>query len=66
VSSTFRVVRTKELAAKLPFEGADLARERRLGDVQALRRTAEVQLLGDRQEVAQMSKLELHGLRPKG
>ena len=47
--------------AELGLEAADLLRERRLRDVQALGGAAEVPLLGDGDEVAQVS--ELHGRR---
>ena len=39
------------------LERLDLLRERRRGDVQSFRRAAEVQLLGDRDEVAQQPQL---------
>jgi hypothetical protein len=42
------------------FKGLDLLRERRRGDVETLGRTAEVQLLGDSDEVAQLAKLHRH------
>ncbi|KWV85463.1 hypothetical protein PFLmoz3_04903 [Pseudomonas fluorescens] len=41
----------EQAKAKLGFQSRDLPRQRRLGKVQALGRTAEVQLFGDRQEV---------------
>ena len=44
----------------LDLEPADLPRERRLGDVQALGGAAEVQLLGDRDEVAQLPQGRFH------
>jgi hypothetical protein len=50
----------EELAAELCLERPDLGREGRLGDVQPLGGAAEVQLLGDGQEVPEMPKLELH------
>ena len=45
--------------SELGLEAADLLRERRLGDVQAFGGAAEVPLLGDGDEVAQVP--ELHG-----
>ena len=53
------LVAQQQLRADLLLELADLLAQRRLGHVQALRRAAEVQLLGDGDEVAQVS--ELHG-----
>jgi hypothetical protein len=49
----------EELDAELPLELADLLAERRLRDLEALRRAAEVQLLGDGDEVAQPPEVEL-------
>ena len=45
------------MRADLLLELADLLAERRLGHVQPLRRAAEVQLLGDGDEVAKVSEL---------
>jgi hypothetical protein len=45
--------------AELGLKAADLLRQRRLGDVKALGGAAEVPLLGDRDEVAEVS--QLHG-----
>ena len=53
------LVAQQQRRADLLLELADLLAQRRLGHVQALRRAAEVQLLGDGDEVAQVS--ELHG-----
>jgi hypothetical protein len=44
--------------AELGLEPADLLRERRLGDVQALGGAAEVALLGDGDEVTEVSELQ--------
>jgi hypothetical protein len=54
----------EERRADVALEVADLPAQRRLGDVQARRRAAEVQLLGDGDEVAQVA--ELHGGLPRG
>lgn len=43
--------------AEAPFELADRPRQRRLGDAQAARGAAEVQFLGDRDEVAKLPRL---------
>ena len=51
----------EELATDLALQGSDLRRQRGLGDVQPLGRSAEVQLLGDGQEVAQVPELDVHG-----
>ena len=53
-------MRTEQPAADDVLQSPDLLRERRLGHVQPLRRAAEVQLLGDRHEVAQVPQLEIH------
>jgi hypothetical protein len=53
VSATDRDVR-QQRAADDRLQALDLLRQGRLGDVQPARRAAEVQLLGDRDEVAQM------------
>ena len=45
----------EELHAQLTLQALDLEAERRLGDAQPLGRPAEVQLLGDGHEVAQLS-----------
>jgi hypothetical protein len=50
----------EELAAELRLQGPDLRREGRLRDVQPLGRAAEVQLLRDCEEGAQVPKLEVH------
>jgi hypothetical protein len=52
----------EELAAELRLEAPDLRGERGLGDVEPLGAAAEVQLLGDGQEVPEMPELELHEL----
>src|SRR5690349_4117451 len=49
----------QEHHAELGLELADLLAHRRLGDVQPLCRAAEMQLLGDGDEVAEMS--QFHG-----
>jgi hypothetical protein len=54
----------EELAAELALECPDLRRKCRLRDVQPLGCAAEVQLLGDGEEVAQMPKLDVHRSRP--
>ena len=46
-------------AAELLLEPADLLAQRRLGDVQAGRGAAEVQLLGDGDEVTQLAKFHV-------
>ena len=48
----------QQLAAELVLELADLLAQRRLGDVQPGGRAAEVQLLGDGHEVAQLAQLD--------
>src|SRR3954451_9931147 len=48
--------------AELLLELADLLADRGLGDVEAIRRTAEVQLLRDRDEVPQVT--EFHARSP--
>ena len=53
------LVAQQQRRADLLLELADLLAQRRLGHVQALGRAAEVQLLGDDDEVAQVA--ELHG-----
>jgi hypothetical protein len=45
--------------AELVLELADLVAQRRLRDVQARGRAAEVELLGDGEEVAQQARLEV-------
>ena len=50
--------------AKLPLEVADLLAQWRLRDVEARRRTAEVQLLGDGHEVPEVTKLHRIELYP--
>jgi hypothetical protein len=47
----------EECRADLALEVADLAAQRRLRDVQPLRRAPEVQLLGDRDEIPEMTQL---------
>jgi hypothetical protein len=49
----------QERHAELGLEPPDLLRERRLGDVQALGGAAEVALLGDRDERAEMPELHV-------
>jgi hypothetical protein len=49
----------EELDAELPFELADLLAERRLCDLEALRRPPEVKLVGDGDEVPQAPQVEL-------
>ena len=51
------LVAQQQRRADLLLELADLLAQRRLGHVQALRRAAEVQLLGDGDEVAQVAEL---------
>ncbi len=58
------LVAQQQRRADLLLELADLLAQRRLGHVQALRGTAEVQLLGDGDEVAQVA--ELHDDRHDG
>ena len=54
----------QQLGAHQLLEGADLTAERGLRDVQPVGRAAEVELLGDRDERAQMSQLDcVRGLR---
>jgi hypothetical protein len=55
----------QQLAADGALERADRAAERRLGDVEALGGAAEVQLLGDRHERAQVAHLDTLGGRVK-
>ncbi len=47
----------EELAAQLVLQQPDLVAQRRLGHVEPLGRAAEVQLLGDRHEVAELTQL---------
>jgi hypothetical protein len=47
----------EKLRAELALEQVDRVAQRRLRHVQALGRTSEVQILGDRHEVAQVTKL---------
>ena len=56
----------QQLAADEPLERADLAAERRLGEVQPRRRAAEVELLGDRDERAQVPELDAVGRLREG
>ena len=51
----------EERDAELRFQAPDLLRQRGLRHVQPVRRPAEVELLGDGKEVAQVS--QLHGER---
>ena len=51
----------EETHAQLLLELADLLADRRLGDVQALRRAAEVQFLSDGDEVPEMPKFHCAG-----
>jgi hypothetical protein len=48
----------KELHAEASLQSLDLLAERRLRDAEACGRASEVQLLGDRDEVAQMSEVK--------
>jgi len=48
-----------EVNSEFALKRADLLAERWLGDVQACRRAMKVQLLGDREEVAEVA--QLHG-----
>ncbi len=50
-------VALEQLHPELGLEPADLLAQRRLGDVQALRGPTEVELVGNRGEVAQMAQL---------
>jgi hypothetical protein len=50
----------EQVAAELLLERAGLRRERRLGDMQPLSRSAEVQLLRYGKEVAQVPQLDVH------
>ncbi len=54
----------EQLDPQLVFEGADLLAKRRLGDVQALGGAPEMELLGDRHEISNMSQFD-HA-RPPG
>src|SRR5581483_9077777 len=54
------IVPLEEPCAHLVLEQADLARERRLGHVEALRGAPEVKLLADGHEAAQLAYLEHH------
>jgi hypothetical protein len=55
LSSRARPAAVQQPHAQLALQGLDLEAERRLGDAQALGRPAEVQLLGDGDEVPQVS-----------
>ena len=50
-------VAQQQLGADLGLERLDLLTQRRLRDVQALRRAAEVQLFGDGDEVSEVAQL---------
>ena len=50
----------QQLDAELLLEPGDRRAQRLLGDVQAARGACEVQLLGDRDEVAQLPELDIH------
>jgi hypothetical protein len=56
----------QQLAAQQALERADLAAERRLGEVQARRRAVEVELLGDRDERPQVPDLDALGRPGEG
>ena len=51
-------VAVEQLGAEVALQQADLLRQRRLRDVEALRRPAEVQLLGDHDERAEAAKVD--------
>jgi hypothetical protein len=51
----------EEHGVQVLLQGPDLTAQRGLGDVQPLRRAAEVQQLGDRHEVADLPQVEVHG-----
>ena len=55
------VVAFEELHLQVAFQRADLARQHGLRDVQRLRGTAEVQVLGDGGEVAHLAQVQVHG-----
>ena len=58
VSATWRLVRSKSLTPELRLEAGDRRGERRLRDLEPLRGAREVQLLGDRHEVAELPLLD--------
>ena len=58
------LVSDEELGAELALQRADLATERGLGDVQLLGRLPEVQGVGDRDEVADLAEINVHGRHP--
>ena len=60
VRATERDVRTNSRAADDRLEALDLLGQRRLGDVQPLSGAGEMLLLGDGDEIAQVSQLEIH------
>ncbi|GAA0564156.1 hypothetical protein GCM10010390_78230 [Streptomyces mordarskii] len=53
----------QQSALHLLLEGPDLAAEDRLGDIELFRRTAEVPVLGHRDEVAELAQIEIHALK---
>jgi len=57
------VVAIEERHAKLPFERPDLFGEGGLAHVQDLRCAGEVQLPGDRDEVAEVAHVHVHNRR---
>ena len=60
LSSTCRFVRWKRADSDLGLELSNLLAERWLGDLQSLGGSAEVKVLGDGEEVAQMAELDIH------
>jgi hypothetical protein len=54
---------TEELDAEIGLEAPDRGAQRLLGHVQARRRAREVQLPGDRDEVAQKTQVRFHTSR---
>jgi hypothetical protein len=55
------VVTFEQPYLQVAFQRANLAREHRLRDVQGFRRAAEVQLVGDRDEIPQLAQVQVHG-----
>ena len=53
----------EQLDAEMPLKVLDLAAQCRLGDEQARRRAPEMELLGDGNEVPQMSQFNVHAFR---
>ena len=60
VSSVARLVADEQLGAELVLQRADLPGQHRLGDVQPLGRPAEVQFLGDGDEVPELAEVDVH------